>query len=210
MLKAPMLRSASKEHMMLYVFVCVLFLVGVVFGSVMVNALTVDQKTELTRYVGNFFQTVNGGLEVDHKVSFQQAFSMHVKWIVLIWVLGMSIIGMPIIMLLNFLKGVLVGFTVGYLVQHWQWKGMLFALASVAPQNMVLVPALIICSVSALSFSLYVIKHTLIQRNGTVYEPFVKYTTTAVGMVFLMAGIALFESYLSPTLMQWVTPMLLN
>lgn len=52
-------RHALKEQNILYIFVAVLFLVGVIFGALMVNALSLEQQQDLGRYLGNFFVTVN-------------------------------------------------------------------------------------------------------------------------------------------------------
>lgn len=47
-----------KGQTSLYVFVAVLFLVGVIFGALMVNALSLEQRQDLEAYLGNFFMTV--------------------------------------------------------------------------------------------------------------------------------------------------------
>ncbi|MNH94794.1 Stage II sporulation protein M [compost metagenome] len=202
------MKQFMKENVSLYVFVTVLFVIGVVFGAVMVNALSLEQKQEMTRHLGSFFHEVNGGLQVDGMQSFKDAFAVHMKWILLIWLFGLSIIGLPLILILDFLKGVLIGFTVGYLVGQMSWKGMLFAFVSIAPQNLIVIPALIICSVSAMAFSIAMIKNRFIQRRGTIYHPFMKYTTVTLMMGVLLLAASLWEGYLSPHVMKWVTPML--
>lgn len=47
-------RQAFKDQTMLYVFVGVLFLVGVLFGALMVNALSLEQQQEMARYLNHF------------------------------------------------------------------------------------------------------------------------------------------------------------
>ncbi|WP_127585918.1 stage II sporulation protein M [Paenibacillus koleovorans] len=202
------MRSDLREHLSLYVFVAVLLVMGIVFGALMVNALSAEQKEELGRHLGSFVQMIDQGAEIGGKASLQATFLIHLKWLLLIWLLGLSIIGLPFIFLLDFLKGVLLGFSVGVLVGEMSWKGMLFALVSVAPQNMIIIPALMICSVSAVSFSLYLIKNRFLQKKGALYPPFVRFSSVTLSMIVLLFGVSLFEAYLSPSLMQWVTPML--
>jgi stage II sporulation protein M len=202
------MRIYVKDHLSLYVFVSVLVVMGVVFGALMVNALTPEQNQELARHVNSFIQVVNQGTEIGGKASFHQTFWMHVKWVLLIWLLGLSVVGLPLIFLLDFLKGVLVGFSVGYLVGQMSWKGMLFALVSVAPQNLIIIPALVICSVTSMSFSLYLIKNRFLQKKGALYPPFVRMSSVTLCMIALLFGTSLFEAYLSPVMIHWVTPML--
>lgn len=197
------IRQYLKEHLALYLFVSVLFVMGVIFGALMVNALTLEQKQELGSYLNSFFHSMDqdSGSTVNPTLAGQ--FGMHVKWLLLIWVLGLSIIGLPLILVMDFLKGVLIGFSVGYLVGQLSWRGMLFALASVAPQNLLVIPAVIICSVSAISFSLLMINNRLLARKGGLSQPFMSYTGTVFSMVALVLGVSLYEAFLSPSFMKW-------
>ncbi|WP_422660737.1 stage II sporulation protein M [Paenibacillus sp. EC2-1] len=205
-----LLRQSFKEQMPLYVFVAVLFLVGVLFGALMVNALSLEQQQDLASYLDHFFLTMHEGAEGQSAPSFGSIAALHLKWIGLIWILGLSVIGLPGILILDFLKGVLVGFTVGYLVGQYSWKGLLFALVSIAPQNMLIIPVLMMSSVAAITFSLYIIRNRLLaQRAGSVTKPFVSYVGLTFVMVMLMLGISSFETWIAPSMMRWVAPMLL-
>lgn len=208
--KQTPMSAYMKDRFPLYLFVFVLFGTGIVFGAVMVGALTLEQKQELSRYLSGFFQTLVQGSGFDESVSFQQALALHMKWIFLIWVLGMSVVGLPLIFALDFLKGVLVGFTVGYLIGQYSWKGALFALAGVVPQNLIIIPAVIVTSVSAISFSLQLVRNRFYQKGSGLYHPFMGYSATTLGMAVLLAGTALYEAFLSPAVMNWVSPMLLG
>ncbi|GIP37558.1 stage II sporulation protein M [Paenibacillus sp. J31TS4] len=198
----------QREPMSYYLFVGALFLTGVVFGSVMVNALTLEQKEEIARHLGGFFDLVTLGTGFDAKQSFFDALGMNLKWVVLIWLLGLSVIGMPLIFALDFLKGVLIGFTVGYLVGTYSWKGMLFALVSVAPQNLIAIPVILAASAGAMSFSILLVRNRFWQRGGSVYASFLHYSSGAMVLALLMIGVSLFEAMVSPVMMKWVTPFL--
>ncbi|MEK3902171.1 MULTISPECIES: stage II sporulation protein M [unclassified Paenibacillus] len=204
------LKLMVKEQTPLYIFVAVLFLVGVVFGALIVTALTLDQQQELGDYLSNFFVTVDQQGLPDAQDSYWSIAAFHLKWVGLIWVLGLSVIGLPGILILDFLKGVLIGFTVGTLVSQYSWHGMLFALVSVAPHNLVLIPVLLVCSAAALGFSLLMIRSRVLgqQRRTQITHPFMMYTLLSLGMALLVMGISGFEAYLTPVMMRWVTPLL--
>ncbi|GAB6990381.1 stage II sporulation protein M [Paenibacillus pini] len=207
-------RHTLKEQTILYIFVAVLFLVGVIFGALMVNALSLEQQQDLESYLGNFFTTVNQnqlGGEMPAAVSYWSIAGLHLKWVGLIWILGLSIIGLPGILVLDFLKGVLIGFTVGYLVGQFSWKGLLFALVTVAPPNLLIIPVLMVSSVAAIAFSLHFIKNRVtMQRHVPFMRPFASYVGLSLLMAVLMLGISSFETWVTPAMMRWVTPMLLN
>ena len=96
-------RQAFKDQTMLYVFVGVLFLVGVLFGALMVNALSLEQQQEMARYLNHFFVNVQDGGESMSQSSYWSIAALHLKWIGLIWILGLSVIGLPGILILDFL-----------------------------------------------------------------------------------------------------------
>ncbi|ETT44217.1 MULTISPECIES: stage II sporulation protein M [unclassified Paenibacillus] len=206
------LKLMVKEQTPLYIFVAVLFLVGVVFGALIVTALTLDQQQELGDYLSNFFVTVDQQGLPDAQDSYWSIAAFHLKWVGLIWVLGLSVIGLPGILILDFLKGVLIGFTVGTLVSQYSWHGMLFALVSVAPHNLVLIPVLLVCSAAALGFSLLMIRSRVLgqQRRTQITHPFMMYTLLSLGMALLVMGISGFEAYVTPVMMRWVTPLLVS
>ncbi|MEF2964425.1 stage II sporulation protein M [Paenibacillus sp. M1] len=202
-------RHTLKDQTPLYVFVAALFLMGVVFGALMVNALTLEQQQDLSRYLGNFFLSVNEGGDEFQLMSYWEIAALHLKWLGLIWLFGLSVIGLPGILILDFFKGVLIGFTVGCLVGQFTWKGLLFALVSVAPHNLIVIPALVVSSVAAIGFSLGIIRNrVLLNRGGSFARPFWSYTGLTLTMAVLLMAVASFETFVTPALMSWVTPML--
>ncbi|EOS58139.1 stage II sporulation protein M [Paenibacillus barengoltzii] len=203
------IRHALKDQTPLYVFVSVLFLMGVVFGALMVNALTLEQQQDISRFLGDFFLSINEGGSEFQPMTFWQVAGLHLKWLGLIWLLGLSVIGLPGILVLDFLKGVLIGFTVGYLVGQYTWKGLLFALVSVAPHNLIVIPALLIASVAAVSFSLNIIRsRVLMSRPGQATRPFLSYTGLTLAMAAVLLAISSFETWVTPVMMSWVTPLI--
>lgn len=51
-----------EENKTLYAFVGVLFLMGVIFGAIIVNSLSLNQKQDLYTYLSRFFvQAAEGG-----------------------------------------------------------------------------------------------------------------------------------------------------
>jgi len=214
-------RVYTKDLLPLYLFVCILFIMGVVFGALLVNSLTPQQKHDVGQYVNTFLagyggQAADAGNAAAARPAAAEAatgdvwdaFGAHARWVFFIWILGLSVVGVPLILLLDFLKGVLIGFTVGYLAGQWSWDGIVFAIVSVAPQNLVVVPSIIVCSVAAISFSMALVRNRLMNRSGTVKQPFAAFSLTALLLVGLMLAVSLFEVYVSPGLLEWAAPML--
>ncbi|GGE10763.1 stage II sporulation protein M [Marinithermofilum abyssi] len=190
----------------LYLFVTVLFMMGVIFGAVIVNTMSPVQKENLLGYLGHFFKGLDQQTIAEPKVAFQHSLGDHFKTIGLMWILGVSVIGMPFIFLMIFLKGLVIGFTVGFLVNQLSWDGFWFAFMSVVPHNLLVVPALIIVAVAGTAFSMLLARNRLIQRRGTIYPQFLSYSILVTSMALVLIFAAFFEAYISPALMRTVIP----
>lgn len=204
------IQSHLRENLSLYLFIIVLFTMGVSFGAVIVNSLSLSQKQELTGYLGQFFQQVNGGMEMNPQSAFQHALGDHLKYIGFMWILGLSIIGLPVILVMIFLKGLVIGFTVGFLVNQWSWNGLFLAGLSVLPQNLIVIPAVIIVGTAGISFSLRLIRSRFLRRGEPIYHYFLRYSLLIVFMGLLLGVASLFEAFVSPQLMKQIVLSMTN
>ncbi|WP_110927536.1 stage II sporulation protein M [Bacillus massiliglaciei] len=197
------------EHSSLYVFIMVLFLMGVIFGAVLVNSLSFTQKEDLFYYLSQFFGQVSKGEVAASEEMFTQSLMHNSKYIGVIWILGISIIGIPVILLLLFLKGMVVGFTVGFLVNQMGWSGFLLSFVSILPQNIFIVPIFIFISVAALSMSMKMLGRIFWKQVREPLRPVIyRYVFSFVFSFIVLLGAGALEAYLSPPLMQMVFGML--
>ncbi|WP_123043661.1 stage II sporulation protein M [Cohnella candidum] len=197
---------SARENVNLYLFVGVLLVVGAVFGALLVHALTFAQQQELAEHLGLYMKSVHDAQTPNPAGTFSGSFLFYAKWLVLIWLLGISVIGLPLVLVLDFLKGVLIGFTVGLLIHEYAWQGVLVSLAAVAPQNALVVPALMIASVSAARFAYFVVRERLFRRKGRLLPPFLAHTASAALMLAMLCLASLYEAYVSPLLLERVAP----
>lgn len=202
------LNLSARENLNLYVFVGVLVVVGAIFGALLVNALTLEQQQELTDDIGLYMTTIKDAEQILQASTFWESFLFYSKWLLLIWLLGLSVIGLPVVLVLDFLKGVLVGFAVALLAQQLAWKGVFFFLVATAPQNALVIPALMIASVSAARFSFFVVRDRLFKRRGRLLPPFLAHTAVSILMLLMLCIASLYEAYLSPLLLERIAPMI--
>lgn len=200
-----MIGNHLEENRTIYVFTTVLFLIGIVFGAIVVNSLSLTQKHDLYMYVSQFFGHVNEGELAQPSVIFTQSYAHYAKYFGLMWILGLSIIGLPIILILLFLKGVVVGFTVGFLVNQLGMSGFFLSFVSIMPQNFILVPAFVIVGTASISFCLKMVRQQFVKRtNIPIFPQFLKYTVLILCVSAALAFASAFEAYVSPILMRFV------
>ncbi|GAE30966.1 stage II sporulation protein M [Halalkalibacter hemicellulosilyticus] len=200
-----MISMHLEENRTMYVFTTVLFLMGIVFGAIIVNSLSLTQKHDLYMYVNQFFGHVTEGELAQSSTIFSQSYAHYAKYFGLMWILGLSIIGLPVILVLLFLKGVVVGFTVGFLVNQMGMTGFLISFVSIMPQNFILVPAFIIVGTASISFCLKMIRQQFMKRtNLPIFPQFMKYTLLILCVGAMLSFASAFEAYVSPVLMRLI------
>ncbi|RSK27716.1 stage II sporulation protein M [Bacillus sp. HMF5848] len=200
-----------KEHSSIYVFITVLFLMGVVFGAILVNTLNVEQKQDLFFYLQRFFGQVVAGEVIGQNEIFIESFLQNLKYIALMWLLGISIVGLPIVMILLFLKGMVVGFTIGFLVNQMGFSGFMLSFASIMPQNFFIIPIYIVMGTVAISFALQMVKHQFQRR---IHEPFatifMRYCFLLLLLSISILPASALEAYISPILMRQLLELVPN
>lgn len=197
-----------QAHSSIYLFIITLFLMGIIFGAIVVNSLSFAQKEDLYFYLSKFFSEMEDGSMTSAEELFRQSFLHNVKYLGLMWLLGISIIGLPLIFVLLFMKGVVVGFSVGFLVNQMGWSGFLLSFVSVLPQNIIIIPAFIFIGAISANFSLTLIRKIFMRQTSSMQfqmipflSRYVIFMVVAIGIVTVAASI---EAYLSPALMEAV------
>ncbi|MBC8016461.1 MAG: stage II sporulation protein M, partial [Sporomusaceae bacterium] len=119
------------------------------------------------------------------------------------------IVGIPFVLFILFTRGFIIGFTVGFLVNEYVMRGLLFALASVLPHNFFAIPAILITGVSATKFSLMLVRRKKQGKINLWYEA-AGYSLLCALMLAVMLFAALLEVYISPVFMKLVATLLIK
>ncbi|SJZ61977.1 stage II sporulation protein M [Selenihalanaerobacter shriftii] len=199
-----------KRNLSILLFLIIIFISGITFGSIAVKMLSYSEKSELVNYLSSFFQTFKGELVLQKRMLAQHAILYNLKMIVLVWTLGLSIIGMPLIPIIVFLRGFVLGFAIGFLVDELAFKGLIFALASILPHNLLVIPALILSSVAGIAFSFNLLKSRFLKFPINFAQYFFGYSTLMLLLAIILACAGIIETFLTPVLMSLVTKIIIK
>ncbi|WP_087971594.1 stage II sporulation protein M [Oceanobacillus rekensis] len=192
-----------KNHSTIYLFMIILFLTGIIFGAVIVNSMDFIQKQDLFFYLERFFVQITEGVTIEKKDIFWQSFVYHAKYLILIFVLGLSVIGLPLVWVLLFVKGMVVGFSVGFIVNQLGLKGLLLSSLSIAPQNIIIIPVYIAAGTLSMIFSLGLLNKLFSRRNNQqILQPFLRYCIIFILLLVFSLIAAFMEAYIANKAME--------
>jgi len=192
-----------KEHATIYIFMVILFLTGIVFGAIIVNSMNFVQKQDLYFYLERFFGQIAKGEQLEHVKILQSSFLYHVKYLMIMLVLGLSVVGLPLVWIFLFLKGLVIGFSVGFIVNQLGMKGLMLASMAIAPQNILIIPIYIAAGSISMIFSLTLLSK-LFGKGMTqpIREPLIRYISIYAILICLGLVAALLETFVANEAMQ--------
>lgn len=180
------------------------FLGGLVCGALAIRTLNAEKLGELQDCLNRFLQEIKPFYETTNVIGFQgwyRVLSAHLPVVGVLWILGLTVVGIPLIVVTVGLRGFVLGFTIGFLVKERSLQGLLLAMAAVLPQNMCYVPALLGAGSIAFYFSLSLVQG---YQGGSVVKGMLIYTLLFVlALVVTVVG-AWIEAYLVPSLVRLV------
>lgn len=193
----------SRRRVFIYAFLVVVFIMGAVAGSIAVHTLSEQQKEELLTYLQGFFRSLGADANVTPEAVVRHSlFDNVAKTVGLVWLLGLSIIGVPLIVAIVFLRGFMLGFSIAFFVSEMVYRGLALAIVSIVPHNLIIVPAILLSAGAALSFSLAALVTLFGRRGYNMYRQFLSTTLLCIVAGICLVGAALVEAYVTPILIQ--------
>jgi len=196
-----LLMKHIKENRGSYILISTIFIIGMLIGNYKVLSLEGGVQEYLTDLIDRYVANDNLA-QWSTQALFYHSFLNQAKIIAGIWFLGLTIIGAPLILTLVFYKAFSLGFTVGFLVYAKQGAGIVISLISIFPQNLVYIPCVIVWSVVALNFSLFIVRRGRLKTGTSLSTALAYYTLLMLVYLLIIAVGAFIEAALSPWLLK--------
>lgn len=194
-----------KDNILIYSFLIIALMIGISSGAITISMINAEQKKELMKFLNSFLKIVSEN-DVDNMMLVKQSFKNNIQTFITLWFLGISIIGIPLIIGLVLLRGFIIGFTVGFIVKELGFKGFLFSVFSILPQNIVFIPWILISSAFALIFAISFIKSKISKSIKGNYINEVMVYTLIMSILFITSLFGtVIESYITPIFMKLIS-----
>jgi len=181
-----------RQYWVIYLTLSSVYLSGVVFGAVGVSALGVSESSQLGKFLDmllksqptNFDPTFLGQLARDMFIMMAG-----------IWILGLTIIGAPLIYLIVFTRGFILGFTVSFIIGVKGTLGIALILTTVLVPTILAVPLLLLGAGLATIFSFLLLRGKA--RGESLRREFLYYTAAAAFVSIGAVAVGVAQGYFS-------------
>lgn len=182
----------------LYVVVAVL-VAGILFGLLAVNTLSMSDKLSLVAYLKHFVDIESVQPTYSHVL--RPALTQNLKLLGILYLLGISVAGMPLVLVAVFFRGFVLGFAADFLVISMHWQGVALGVVTVGLESVFLLPALAIAASVALGFSWELVSPQTRQEAPNLGKSFAFFTGLMVAMGAVTVAGTFVEAFISPFLM---------
>lgn len=198
-------KNEMKNKNRILIIVMIVFILGLIFGSLYITILSNDEKTVIIKKVNNFF--INSSkLKIDNKIEiFKESLISNLIYFISMWLLGLSVIGIPIIVLMIFFKSFTIGFSVGSIFACFKAKGILGILLYIFPNTILTSLFSIFLSAYSLILALRLINYAFYKKTLNFRAFMGKYFFLLLLSILLSVFCAFIDAFLSPSILNLFT-----
>lgn len=183
-------------------FVIFIIVLGIISGCLFLVVLNENDKNLVINEINTFMTNINTN-NINNINSFKNSMIEFLIFIMLTWILGMSIIGIVFNIFFIYLKSFVIGFSISSFILIYKYKGILASLVYVFPSQLINILIILILGVYTLLFSKYLFKLIFFKdKSINLGKFFKKYTLVLVICLILSLISSLAEGYLVPSLLK--------
>ena len=184
----------------LFLFLIIFSLIAIIFGSIFTVIIGKDNSLTITSKTTEFITEIN---KLNYLESFKNVFSYNLLFLIIIWLIGISIIGIPITLILFFIKTFSLGFTISSFILTYKVKGLLINAIYIIPCQIIN----LIISIYLISFSLIIsfkLLESIIKKKSVNFNFISGYKKILFITIFVFLLSNLYEVFIMPHLLNIV------
>lgn len=192
----------------LYRIIITLMIFGIISGILFIFFISKESKTKVLVSTKNFFDLMNTSTGVNYGKSLLNTLVNNIGYVLLIWLLGISIIGLPITIVLAFMKSFIVGFSISSIISCYKAKGILGAFLYVFPHQIIILFIYLLLSFYSISFSIKLFKSLFLKQTINFRVVMQKYIKILLISLIGIIIVSLYEVFISTYFIKLFTMLL--
>lgn len=191
------LKEKAALNKRILLFLSGISLIGFLFGVIFITIISKQDQTLIKSYIENFINIIQTN-KLNYLNAIQNNLVSQISFTTIIWLLGISIIGIPIILFMYFTKSFMIGFSIASFILQYKIKGIVYAIIYIFPHHFINLIVFTLLLVYALKFSYYLLSSILKKRTihlKTLMNPYLN-VLLIVGITILITS--LYETFAVP------------
>lgn len=102
------IQKNSKE----YFIIGAIFLIGIVFGVIVINNIDIEGQGKVSEYIGNFISSMKQDYQIDQGMLLKKSIITNLVYAILLWFIGSTVVGIPLVYLGIAARGFSLGYSI--------------------------------------------------------------------------------------------------
>ena len=179
----------------------VLFL-GVVLGAIFSVIISMNDKTLVIDKIKLFIDNINSG-SIDSLLALKNGLSINLLYVMLIWLLGMALLGVILNLFILFIKGFIFSFSIASFILTYHYKGIILSFLYLIFGQLLNIIVVLVLTIYSVMFSWHLISVIFKNNSGVTIKHFLKnYAIILVLAIAISIISAMSEAFLLPAMVK--------
>ena len=197
-----------KSKKVIFISVILLLVLGLLFGSLYITIISNEDKKYISDSVYNYFNSFNTISFSDKLKIFKESLISNITYLCLIWVLGISIIGLPAVYIMTFFKSFIIGFSIAGIFAKYKFSGLLAILIYLFPNRLIMLIIGLFLAIYSVNISI-TLANSAFKKKSVNFASFMgKYVFLLLVCILICIICSIFEAFISPYLYKLIINLL--
>lgn len=194
-----------KKNKYKYFFLITIIILGFFSGIILSNILSYNDKMEIGELVEGYFMNLKENTEINYLSNFLNNFSIDFTYLFLLFIFGLSIIGIVLNPFILYFKSFITGFSVGIIISIYSFKGIIGGILYIFPHQIINIIVYLLLSYYGMNLSIKLFKSLFLKKQFQTSE-FMKKYFKILGLSSIVLLISsLYETFLADFIMKVFT-----
>lgn len=179
-----------------------ILILGVISGAIFSNIIDLNDKKLVLDKIQLFISNIDTQ-SINNIESFKNSIITNLSYSIIIWILGMTIIGIIINIFLLYLKGFIFGFTLSAFILTYSYKGMILSILYTLFGQLLNLVVIMILSIYSIMFTFNFVKQIIKSKyNMNIPKYFKNYLLIFLITIIISLISSISEAFVFPTLIK--------
>lgn len=184
----------KKRYLYLLIIVIVGIIVGIIFSNILSDA---DEKLVYTK-ITTYFNNIKNDTPINYIKNLMTSVKNNYLFLIAIWILGLSIIGLLFNNFILFFKSFILGFSIGNIINIYFYRGLVLSFFYIFPALIINIIVFMIMTYYANNFSLKLFDVLFRKKEFKFSILMKKYFKVLVVFLIILAISSLIETFVMP------------
>ena len=192
-----------REQKKIYIFLIIVMIIGMLLGIIYAIILNKSDHALVTTSLDSFFTSIKNN-DIDYKSALINSLIGNISFVTFIFLLGISIIGIPIIIFSLATSSFIFGFSLSSIIYTYHLNGILKAITYLFPHQLITLLMSLFLGFYALYFGIKLFKYLFRGVDINLRSSMKRYIQVYVTVLLIFIGCSFIEVFISPALIKLV------